>query len=103
MEDIDFTMLKPCVDATIAAVRAYKDYQLEEANATIILCSDLKDYNIHTSEAQRSDFQKRIQDKYLSALVEQLKDRLPDVVGSIFHLRSFTSTRVRRMLCHLWK
>lgn len=71
-------MLKPCVEATITAVSLYKNDKLEEVNTTI--SSDLKDYDINTSEAQKSNFQKQIQEKYVTALVTQLKDRLPDVV-----------------------
>ena len=77
-EDVDFTLLKPCVDATIAAVGLYKDDELKEVDTT--LSSDLKDYTIHTSDATKKEFQKQIQEKYVAALVTQLKDRLPDVV-----------------------
>ena len=77
-EDVDFTLLKLCVDATIAAVGLYKDDELKEVDTT--LSSDLKDYTIHTSDATKKEFQKQIQEKYVAALVTQLKDRLPDVV-----------------------
>ena len=66
------------MDATITTVALYKDNDLKEVNAT--LSSDLKDYNIHTSDATKDNFQKQIQEKYVTALVSQLTDRLPDVV-----------------------
>ena len=65
------------MDATIAAVSLNKD-DLKEVDTT--LSSDLKDYNIHTSDATKDNFQKQIQEKYVTALVSQLTDRLPDVV-----------------------
>ena len=71
-EDVDFTLLSPCVNATIAGVNSYTDDQLREVESA--LSSELKDYNIHTTEAQ-----KQIQEKYITALVSQLKDRLPEV------------------------
>ena len=77
-EDVDFTLLRPCVDATIAAVTLYKDDDLKEVDAT--LSSDLKDYNIHTSDTTKDNFRGQIQEKYVTALVSQLTDRLPDVV-----------------------
>ena len=49
-------MLRPCVDATIAAVTLYKDDDLKEVDAT--LSSDLKDYDIHTSDATKDNFRK---------------------------------------------
>ena len=77
-EDVDFTLLKPCADATIAAVNLYKVDELEEVDSTI--SSDLKDYNIRTSDALKNEFQKQVQEKFVTALVEQLKERLPAVV-----------------------
>ena len=44
------------------------------------MSSDLKDYNIHTSDAMKDNFRKQIQEKYVTALVTQLTSRLPDVV-----------------------
>ena len=76
-EDVDFTLLRPCVDATIAAVSLYKDDDLKEVDSTLSV--DLKDYNIHTSDAMKDDFRKQIQEKYVAALVTQLTSRLPDV------------------------
>ena len=66
------------MDATIAAVSLYKYDDLKEVDIT--LSSDLKDYNIHTSDAMKDDFRKQIQEKYVTALVTQLTSRLPDVV-----------------------
>ena len=74
---MDFTLLRPCVDATIAAVSLYKDDDLKEVDSTLSV--DLKDYNIHTSDAMKDDFRKQIQEKYVAALVTQLTSRLPDV------------------------
>ena len=76
LEDVDFTLLSPCVNATIAGMNFYTDEQLREVNT---LSSNLKDYNIHTSEAQNTEFKKQVQEKYITALVSQLKDRLSDV------------------------
>ena len=76
-EDVDFTLLRPCVDATIAAVSLYKDDDLKEVDSTLSV--DLKDYIIHTSDAMKDDFRKQIQEKYVTALVTQLTSRLPDV------------------------
>ena len=66
------------MDATIAAVNLYKDVDLKEADITLSL--DLKDYNIHTSDAMKNAFRRQIQEKYVTALVTQLKNRLPDIV-----------------------
>jgi len=77
-ENVDLTLLRPCVDATIAAVKLYKNDNLEDVDTTI--STDLKDYTIHTSDTHKRDFKKQVQDKYITALVAQLKDRLPDVV-----------------------
>ena len=76
-EDVDFTMLSPCVNATIAGVNSYKDDPLSEIEST--LSTDLKDYSIRTTETQKTEFQKKIQEKYITNLVSQLKDRLPEV------------------------
>lgn len=61
-EDVDFTLLRPCLVATISAVSAYKSDQLEEANLT--LSSDLKDFDIDTSDRLKEDFKKRVQETY---------------------------------------
>ena len=76
-KNVEFTLLRPCVDTTIAAVSLYKDDDLKEVDIT--LSTDLKDYNIHTSDAMK-DFRKQIQEKYVTALVTQLTSRLLDVV-----------------------
>ena len=76
-EDVDFTLRRPCVDATIAAVSLYKDDDLKEVDSTLSI--DLKEYNIHTSDAMKDDFWKQIQEKYVVALVTRLTSRLPDV------------------------
>ena len=61
-EDVYFTLLRPCLVATISAVSAYKTDQLEEANLT--LSSDLKEFDIDTSDRLKEDFQKRVQETY---------------------------------------
>ena len=76
-EDVDFTLLRPCLDATISAVSAYKGDQLEEADTA--LSSDLSDFDINTSDRLKEDFRKQVQEKYIDALVTQLQNRLADV------------------------
>ena len=77
-EDVDFTLLRPCVDANIAAVSLYKDDDLKDVDSTLSLSVELKDY-IYTSDAMKDDFRKQIQEKYVTALVTQLTSRLLDV------------------------
>ena len=66
-EEVDFTLLRPCLDATISAVSAYRTDKLKEVD--IALSSDLKDFDINSSERSKSDFQKQVQKKYIDALV----------------------------------
>ena len=60
-----------------SAVSAYKTDKLEEVD--LALSSDLKDFDINSSERLKTEFQKQMQEKYIDALVTQLKDRLADV------------------------
>ena len=46
----------------------------------LTISSDLKDYNIRTSDALKNEFRKQVQEKFVTALVAQLRERLPDVV-----------------------
>ena len=39
----------------------------------------MKDFNIQTTEAQKLNFVKQVQEKYIDALVTQLHNRLPDI------------------------
>lgn len=73
-EDVDFTLLRLCLDATISTVSAYKTVEVDSA-----LSSDLKYFDINTSDRMQTDFQKQVQEKYIDALATQLKDRLADV------------------------
>ena len=65
------------MDATISAVSAYKTDKLEEVD--LALSSDRKDFDINSGERLKTEFQKQIQEKYIDALVTQLKDKLADV------------------------
>lgn len=51
--DIDFTMLKPCADSTIASMKLYKDQDIKQVETITI--NDLEYYTISgTNTAQRS-------------------------------------------------
>ena len=76
-EDVDFTLLRPCLDATISTVSAYKADRLEEADTA--LSSDLSDFEINTSDRLKEDSHMQVQEKYIDALVTQLQNRLADV------------------------
>ena len=56
-KDAHFTLLRPCVDATIAAVSLDKD---DDLKVNITLSSGLKEYNIYTNDAMKDDFRKQI-------------------------------------------
>ena len=51
------------MDATVSAGSLYKDDDLKEVDSTLSI--DLKDYNIHTSDAMKDDFRKQIQESML--------------------------------------
>ena len=70
-------MIRPCLDATVAAISSYRSDQLEEVNAMI--SSELKDFGITMTSSQKTDFRAQVQEKYIDALLAQLQDRLPDV------------------------
>ena len=41
----------------------------------LTISSDLKDYDIRTSDAMKNEFRKQVQEKFITALVAQLKER----------------------------
>ena len=72
-EDIDLTQIKPALESTLASIEEVRTFQFEEVYSTVenVL-------QISVSESEKQQFRKRVQYKFIDAVIDQINDRLPD-------------------------
>ena len=79
-ENVDLTLIQPCLQTTIDAIKDYKDNtgpNLRKLDN--VLATELKDFHITASDAQKEEFKSSIQRKYIGTLITGLENRFPDI------------------------
>lgn len=76
MRNVDLTLLRPTLTATITAVKKYRTVDLTNAEERIN--GDLSELNIPISANMKQQYRRNIQEKYIDALVTQLQNHFPD-------------------------
>lgn len=99
-ENIDFSMVRPLVAATIATIQTLKDHPGEHFKSLPDAVRDLQKFNIsNPSSEQRESYVVNIYKKYMSTLVQHLESRFPDVglieAFSIFDVKSLPEDPVQ--------
>ena len=79
-ENIDLTLIQPCLQTTIDTIKEYKDNAgPNQRKLDSILVTELKDFQITSSDATKEQFKSNIQSKYIEALIIGLENRFPDI------------------------
>lgn len=99
-ENIDFSMVRPLVAATISTIQTLKDHPGEHFKSLPDALRDLQKFNIsNPSSEQRERYVVNIYKKYMSTLVQHLESRFPDVglieAFSIFDVKSLPEDPVQ--------
>ena len=80
MEGCDFTVVKPLVNGTQAAINALLATPGEHFQRLPSVLAELEDYGVNTpSDSQVASFKDNVYDKYLQTLSEHIANRFPDV------------------------
>ena len=79
-QNVDLSLLQLCLKTAIDSIKQYETCQGPNlSRLDEVLSTDLKDFNITPTEAQKQEFKSAIQKKYIQAIVTQLQNRFPDV------------------------
>ena len=79
-QNVDLSLVRPCLKTAIDSIKQYEISQGPNlSRLDEVLSTDLKDFNITSTEAQKQEFKSSIQEKYIQAIVTQLQNRFPDV------------------------
>ena len=79
-ENVDLSLIQPCLKSTIDAIKKYKHADGPNlSKVDHVLASDLKDFRIVPTSAQKQSFKSSIQEVYIQAIVDKLNDRFPHV------------------------
>ena len=78
--NVDRSMIQPCLKTTIDTISKYKDTAGPNlSKVDVVFSTELKEFNIVATSAQKEAFLSKIQVKYVDALVTYLRDRFPHV------------------------
>ena len=99
-KDINFSMVRPLVAATIATIQTLKDHSGEHFKSLPDVLKNLQQFNISNPwSEQRENYVENIYKRYMSTLLQHLENRLPDVkiieVFSIFDVMSLPDDPVQ--------
>ena len=75
-EDIDLSLIQPALEVTIISMEEFHTNDLQEVYDTI--SNDLQQYNITVTDSNKQHFRVRVQHKFINAVIDQLKELLPD-------------------------
>ena len=79
-ENVDLSLIQPCLKSTIDAIKKYKHADGPNlSKVDHVLASDLKDFRIVPTSAQKQSFKSSIQEVYIQAIVDKLNDCFPHV------------------------
>ena len=100
-KDLDFTMVRPLVAATMTTIRTLKDHPGEHFKSLPDVFHKLREFNVSApTDEQMERYVENIYKKYLSTLVKHLEGRFPDVkiieAFSIFDVKSLCDDPVER-------
>lgn len=79
-QNVDLTLVQPCLKATVDAISLYKDTpgpQLSKVDH--VITSELKEFDIRVTDAMKQDFKANVQSKYSQAVLDGLSDRFPNM------------------------
>jgi hypothetical protein len=78
--DVDLSLIQPCLQTTIDTISKYKDIAGPNlSKVDEFLSTELQDFTIEATSAQKEVFKSAIQIKFIDALVNQLRHRFPHV------------------------
>ena len=100
-KDIDFSMVRSLVAATIATIHTLKDHPGEHFHSLPEVLKNLQQFNVsNPSSEQRESYVEKIYKKYMPTLLQHLENRFPDVkvieAFSIFDVKSLPEDPVQR-------
>ena len=78
--DVDLSVIKPQVSATIASLKSLRNHQgphMQELDKTLGKLSS--DFGIAVTERLKQNFQSNVRNKYIDLLVQNLEDRFQDL------------------------
>ena len=75
-EDIDLSLIQPALEAAIASIEDVRTSDLHEVHDAI--ANELKEYTITVTDTNKQHFRERMQHKFVDAVIDQLRQRLPD-------------------------
>ena len=75
-EDIDLSLIQPALEAAIASIEDVRTSDLHEVHDAI--ANELKEYTITVTDTNKQHFRERVQHKFVDAVIDQLRQRLPD-------------------------
>ena len=79
-KDIDFSMVRSLVAATIATIHTLKDHPGEHFHSLPEVLKNLQQFNVsNPSSEQRESYVEKIYKKYMPTLLQHLENRFPDV------------------------
>ena len=79
-QDVDLSLVQFCLKTTVDSIKQYETSPGPNlSKLDQVLSTDLKDFNITPTDAQKQEFKSSIQVKYIQAIVTQLENRFPDV------------------------
>ena len=79
-KDVNFTVIKPLLNGTQAAINALLATPGENFQRLPFVVAELEDYGVKTpSDSQVAGFKKNVYEKYLQTLPEHITNRFPDV------------------------
>ena len=78
--NVNLSLIQPCLQTTIDTISKYKDTAGPNlSKVDEVLSTELKDFNIVATSAQKEASWSEIQVKYIDSLVNHLKDLFPHV------------------------
>ena len=76
-KDVNFTVVKPLVNGTLAALRATPGEHFQRLSSVI---AELEEYGVNPpSDSQVENFKRNVYDKYLKTLADHINYRFPDM------------------------
>lgn len=79
-QSVDLSLVQPCVKTAIESIKQYETTAGPNlSKLDQVLATDLQDFHITPTEAQKQEFKSSVQLKYIETIVLQLQNRFPDV------------------------
>ena len=79
-QSVDLSLVQPCLKTAVDSIKQYETTQGPNlSRLDQVLATDLHDFNITPTDAQKQEFKSSVQVKYIQAIVTQLQNRFPDV------------------------